>query len=389
VPPGRLFLKKGEIGDMPYSLTTLWHDRQRFLPGVLAVAFSSLLIALQCGLLLGLFSITSIPIDHTRADIWMGAPGVLSVDLGETIRGSYEGRLEKFRSHVSQVEPYLQGFAYWAKPEGGRELCMVIGSRLSPDALGAVKELTPDLRAKLSERNAIVIDESDKGRLGITNIGEYAEITGTRVRVVGFTQGLRSLAGPYVFCHIETARNLLKGLAPGQVTYVLAKCKNSEDAPRIVQELRKEYSDVSAFTSSEFSLKSRLHWLFKTKAGVALGYAALLGLLVGAVVTSQTLYAATVASVREFAVLRALGIPRWRIVGMVMSQSIWVGIFGVALGFVAVHAAKAIAATLGASVELPTWLQIAAAAVTMTMAILAGITALRSLRQVEPAMLLR
>ena len=44
-----------------------------FLPGVLAVAFSSLLIALQCGLLLGIFSITSIPIDHTRADIWMGA----------------------------------------------------------------------------------------------------------------------------------------------------------------------------------------------------------------------------------------------------------------------------------------------------------------------------
>src|SRR6516164_6446498 len=51
-----------------YSLATLWHERQRYLPGVLAVAFSALLIALQCGLLLGLFAITSIPIDHTAAD---------------------------------------------------------------------------------------------------------------------------------------------------------------------------------------------------------------------------------------------------------------------------------------------------------------------------------
>src|SRR4051812_6837060 len=146
---------------MPYSLTTLWHDRQRFLPGVLAVAFSSLLIALQCGLLLGLFSITSIPIDHTRADIWMGAPGVLSVDLGETIRGSNVARLIQLNDDIIQAEPYLQGFSYWAKPEGGRELCMVIGSRMSDDALGAVDLLTPELRAALTERDAIVVDESD------------------------------------------------------------------------------------------------------------------------------------------------------------------------------------------------------------------------------------
>ena len=60
---------------MSYSLATFWYERQRFLPGVLAVAFSALLIALQCGLLLGLFSITSIPIDHTQADVWVGGPG--------------------------------------------------------------------------------------------------------------------------------------------------------------------------------------------------------------------------------------------------------------------------------------------------------------------------
>ena len=49
---------------MAYTLSTLWYERQRYLPGVLAVAFSALLIALQCGLLLGLFSITSIPVDR-------------------------------------------------------------------------------------------------------------------------------------------------------------------------------------------------------------------------------------------------------------------------------------------------------------------------------------
>src|SRR5437764_5748116 len=125
-----------------------------------------------------------------------------------------------------------------------------------------------------------------------------------------------------------------------------------------------------------------MHWLLKTKAGIALGYAALLGLLVGAVVTNQTLYAATVASLKEYAVLRALGIPRWRIAGMVLAQSFWVGIIGVAIGFFAAHAARFLAAKVGANVELPIWLQVGAAVITLATALLAGLTALRSLRLV-------
>src|SRR5579883_2883362 len=97
---------------MSYALTTLWHERQRYVPGVLAVAFSALLIALQCGLLLGLFSITSIPIDHTKADVWMGAPAVLSVDLGRPIPESTLARMG-VQPEVERCEIYLQGFAFW------------------------------------------------------------------------------------------------------------------------------------------------------------------------------------------------------------------------------------------------------------------------------------
>ena len=37
--------------------------------------------------------------------------------------------------------------------------------------------------------------------------------------------------------------------------------------------------------------------------------------MVGAVITAQTLYSATTASAKEYAILLALGIPRWRISG--------------------------------------------------------------------------
>jgi putative ABC transport system permease protein len=372
---------------MSYALTILWHDRQRYLPAVLAVAFSAMLIAVQCGLLLGLFSITSMPVDHTDADIWMGAPGVLSVDLGRPIRESHLARLA-VQPEVTHCEVYVQGFAYWSKPNGATELCMVIGSRLEDGSLGVVDRLDHDLRTRLTEPGTIVIDESDRARLGVRGLGDVAEITGHRVRVVGFTRGLKSLAGPFVFCSVHTARGMLRQTEE-QTTYVLARCRHPEDAPKVVGRMRAQYPDVSTFTADEFSFRSRMHWLTKTKGGIALGYAAALGLLVGAVVTSQTLYAATAASLREYAVLRALGIPRWRMSGLVMAQSFWVGVLGICLTLPVVHGLARLADRLDVQVELPWWLQVGAAAVTLLMALFSGLFALRSLRQVEPVTLLR
>jgi putative ABC transport system permease protein len=372
---------------MSYSLATLWFERQRYLPGVLAVGFSALLIALQCGLLLGLFSITSMPIDRTRADVWMGAPGTLSVDLGRAIREGYLARMASM-PEIERCEVYLQGFAYWSKKTGSTELCMVIGSRLADGSLGAVDKLTPEQRAKLTEPGSIIIDESDMERLGVEKIGDTAEVTGHRVRIVDTTSGLKSLAGPYVFCSINTARQLLR-LLPDQVTYVLGKCRNPDDAARVARRLQERYPTIAAFTADEFSFRTRWHWLTKTKAGIALGYAAALGLLVGAVVTSQTLYAATAASMREFAVLRALGIPRWRMAALVMNQAFLVGIIGIGLALPAVYGLAQVADRLTVEVQLRWWLLGSAAAVTLVMALGSGLFALRSLRDVEPATLLR
>ncbi|MGF1578344.1 MAG: ABC transporter permease [Gemmataceae bacterium] len=372
---------------MSYALATLWHDRQRFLPGVLAVAFSALLIALQCGLLLGLFSITSLPIDETRADIWVGHPAVHSVDLGRHIPIQWQSYLSM--PEVTRVEHYRQGFAYWSKPSGGAELCLVIGSRLGEDALGAVNELRRKERALLTEPGSVIIDESEFDRLGVENVGDTAEINGFRVRIVGTVTGYKSLAGPYIFCSLETARPLLR-MTKEQTTFILARCTTEEGAKTVVQRLQARYpKKLSAFTAPDFSIRSRVHWLTKTKAGIALGFAAALGLFVGAVVTYQTLSAATLASIKEYAVLRALGIPRWRMAMTVLTQSFWVGVVGVCLALPFVYGFGLFANWLGAKVHLPWWLLTSAVTVTMCMALISGLTALRTLRHVEPMTLLR
>jgi putative ABC transport system permease protein len=375
---------------MNFALATLWHERQRYIPGVLAVAFSAVLIALTCGLLIGLLKITSIPITRTRADVWVGSAGVLSVDIAGKVPTTWYSRVMECPNVVT-CEEYCEGFQKWKKPDGADELCIIIGSRLEDGALGAVAALTPELREKLTEPNAVVIDEHELPRLGLkTGIGETGEIMGRKVRIVGLVHGYGSLAGPYVFCSLSTARPLLR-LRQDEASYLLAKCRQPEDSRVVADQLRRNFGEeMSAYTSGEFSSRSEMHWLTKTKAGVAMGALSVLGLFVGAVVTGFTLYAATASSIREYAVLRALGIPRWRMGMSVIAHSFWVGIFGVLLGVAATYGVARLFQWAGnLKVFLAPWLLASVAVITLAMAVLSGLAALRILRKVEPANLLR
>ena len=149
----------------------------------------------------------------------------------------------------------------------------------------------------------------------------------------GLVRGLKSLGPPYLFCSLRTAYQLqpLFRDYPGHTMYLLGRCRTPADAPAVARRLR-ERSDLSVFTREEFSARTQIFWATRTEAGIGMGFTALLSLLVGMAVTSQTLYAATAASLREYAVLRALGIPRWRMAGVVMAQSLWVGLGGIAAG---------------------------------------------------------
>jgi putative ABC transport system permease protein len=376
---------------MSYALQTLWHERSRYASGVLAVTFSAVLIALQCGLLLGLFKVTSIPIDHTTADIWVGSTAVPSVDLGKPIPTSYLSRVQGVPG-VTSVELYIANFANFTKPVGGTELCFLLGSDVDYRSAGAANVLTREQLDALTLPDSVIVDESDMKRLGfLDNPDGKAKINGREVKLVGTVRGLNSLAAPWVLCSLYTARHLLGFLLPqDNVTYLLARCDSPERAKQVTHDLKKQYeSEMAVYTAEDFSTRSRMYWLLRTKAGVALGYAALLGLVVGAVITAQTLYSATAANAKEFAILLALGIPRWRISLMVLNQSFWVGVIGVALAYPICLLLRTAARQVAADVDLRWEVLLGTSIVTLGMALVSGVFALRSVRQIEPMSLLR
>src|SRR5262245_27778899 len=235
---------------MKYALASLWYERHRYVPGVMAVAFSALLILLQCGLLTGMFSLTSIPVDNAAADVWVGHRMNMSVDLGRSVPKRWLARVAA-QPEVIQAESFVLGMIVLDKANGRSELCTVVGARLDDGSLGAVRQLTPQLRARLSEPGAVVADRSDLRRLGFEKIGDVGEVLGRRVRMVGIVEGLKSLAAPYLFCSLETAHMLFNGVRPDQTIFVLAKCQHPHQASMVAQRLREDYAHLSALTSGE------------------------------------------------------------------------------------------------------------------------------------------
>ena len=372
---------------LSYTASFLWHERPRFLAAVLAVAFSAVLITVQTGMVLGIYSATSIPIDHTSADVWIGGPRLPSVDAGLGISEEHLTRVAGL-SGVARVEPLVLGYSAWVRANGTRDNCIVIGSRLADGALGAVGELSAEQRVRLGEPGAVILDQSDAARLGVRSVGDTAEVAGRRVRIVGLVTGLKGLSGPFVFCSMDTARQLI-GMSPDQITYLLVGCRQPEDGAAVVHAVRR-HADLSGYTSADFSQRTRLHWLTQTPGGLATVLMVALALLVGAVVTRQALYAATIASVREYALLRALGIRQRRIATFVLGQSLGVGVAGVLVALPLIAGlGQLVAVLIGARMLLPWWLLGTFLGLTLLMAALSGLATLRSLRLMDPVMLLR
>jgi putative ABC transport system permease protein len=252
--------------------------------------------------------------------------------------------------------------------------------------------MSPQIRGQLTRPGAVTIYSPDKARLGLQEgVSEVAEVGGQRVQLAGVMyEGGRQIGmTPGFYCSLRTARRLLPNLGTDQTMYLIARCRNPAERGTIARELRERYPDMAVMTREEFADLTRNYWLVKTNAGVILMFIAALGLLVGAVITGQTLYSATVAAKREFAMLRALGVPHRPMAGMVLAQSFWVAVLGVGLAYPICLGLSEAALSQGIEAKLPPWLLAATGLFVVGIAVTAGSAALRSLRGAEPELLLR
>ena len=381
----------------PVSLAraTLRHEWRRFLAAVLAVAFSGLLVLVQLGLLIGMFGTVAVYIDESDADLWVGFTGTQSIDLGKPFNAQIETRLHTHPA-VADVEPFIFAQSDWRTPAGANLYAYMLGIDPDHKAMAFAKVLPLATRALLLEPMTVIVDAADQEKLGV-NLeqpgGNTAEIGGRRVKVAAVVQGLRAIGGVNIVTSLSTARSIDGSAARErqEVSYFLIRLKPGSDATTVRAELNPQgaLKLFQVWTATEFSHHSQLYWLTESGAGAGFAFSTLLGLLVGIIVTSQTLMAAITASIREYATLRALGVAQRSLRAVVLEQSFWIGIAGLLLTGALSALIGSIAHAAYVAIAFPPWAIGMTAALILIIALGSGLLALRALGRADPASLLR
>jgi len=297
---------------------------------VIGIGIAFFLAAAQIGLLVGWINTNSAIIRHAGVDIWVMAEETRAFDYGTAIP---RHRVQQVSSvpGVVWAEGMLMGWATWQHPDGKRINVEIVG--LDSSLIGGPWHMVAGNIAAIEQPETVIIDELSYDVLGLRELGEEAEIEGNRAILGGISSGVRTFtAAPFVFTSIENALEYSPYYKSDEISFVMAKVAPGENPEAVRDRIMAEVSNVEALTTDEFAERSVKYWMLETGVGITVIITAALGLLVGAVIMSQTLFAITQDHIGNYATLLALGFHQKTLRQIILTQSLSLGGLGILVG---------------------------------------------------------
>ena len=398
---------------MSLALATLLYEWRRYMAAVVALAFSGLLILAQVGIFVGIGKGFTAQIDRARADIMVLGPGAKALFGGPS--GLPRRMIPLVYSHpeVTQVAP-LDGsggrFQNILSPEqqakeearaktkgkgkpGGSarksEFVNVTVIDAIPGYVTVPTDYTQSMIEALRRPYAIAVDETALKRLGVKK-GDKALYNGKTVYVAVVTKGYPNIIQPTLVMSRDTLRMLGEADTGQRVGPLMVEIQDPSRAEIVAAQLNKKGDGkFRAWTRQELADANSGAMLDDQIIGIILGFSAFLGLLIGVIITWQTLRGAIMANIKEFASLRALGVSMGDLRNIVMELSFWVGIVGVLAAGLLTWLVSLIAVAGGVPMYFPPTLIGIVAVFLVVIAMLSGFLSLGILKNSQPADLLR
>jgi ABC-type antimicrobial peptide transport system permease subunit len=160
------------------------------------------------------------------------------------------------------------------------------------------------------------------------SVGETVELGGSRFRVVGIYESGATFEEMGGVISLRDAQSFMG--RPRKVTMYMVKIDNPSQAQGIVDRINNELPDAYASLSGEFvEQMPDLQAMDGMMAAISF-----LAIAVGGIGVLNTMLMSVLERTREIGVLRALGWRRIRVLGMIINESLLLGIMGGAAGII-------------------------------------------------------
>jgi putative ABC transport system permease protein len=369
------------------ALKMLMHHRTRVGVTITGIGVAFFLSAAQIGLLVGWCKTTSALVRYAGVDIWVMAPRTPALDYGTPIPRI---RLHQTRNvaGAAWAEAMYLGWNFWQRPDGRRVNVELVG--LDDSLSGGPWTMSQGDLQEIHRPHSVVVDDLYLDVLGVNGIGDEAELLGKRAVVRAISREVRTFTtSPFVFTSLKSALRYDERYREDEITYVLVRCAPGHDPQLVRDAIEREVPHVEALTSDEFARRTAKYWMLETGAGFGVVITAALGLVVAAVIISQTLFAITHDHLPNYATLFALGFSSRRLVCTVLAQSVMLGVAGIVVG----SAIYFFAAYFGATSPIPLatdgLMFMLHIVICVASSVMASCVAIRSLFKIDPVLVFR
>src|SRR5262245_43410169 len=169
---------------------SLLHDKLRFLITVSGVAFAVTLVFVQVGLFLGLLDNASITIEHIDADLWVTSKNTPNIDFAHTFPDSAVQRVRSVPG-VARADNLIVWFMTMNLPSAAQEGTEVYALQ-DFSRWNIPWNVEEGSLADLKRGQYFFLDNSAVKRYGSFAVGDYREILGQRMKLVGRTKDAKS-----------------------------------------------------------------------------------------------------------------------------------------------------------------------------------------------------
>jgi putative ABC transport system permease protein len=370
------------------AVKMLLHDKIRFLITVSGVAFAVTLVLVQAGLFVGILDNSTITIRNLRADLWVTSKNAPNLDF---VHQFPEQNLYRVRSTpgVKHADNLILAFMQFSLPSGAEETAVVYGLE-DFERWRFPWRVTAGSVSDLKRGPYLMLDESAEKRFGKFALGDYREVQGQRLKVIGTTRDAKSFTTtPLAFMDYARAQSLVPDLLSGKTSYILVKLEPGADVEAVRSELarRLPYNDV--YTSAAWAERSRNYWIANTGIGFNAYLTVFLGCLVGIVIVAQTLYTSTMEHLREFGTVKAIGGSNFDIYKILGKQALIAAALGFCFGYLPARLIEPAVAKSGLKLILLPELTISVFVGTLVLCLCSALLSFKKVASIDPGLVFR
>ncbi|QTN31208.1 ABC transporter permease [Akkermansiaceae bacterium] len=295
----------------------------------------------QVGMMLGWIETSTLGVSRAEADLWVVGEKSPAFDYGSPIPRQ---RLYQARSveGVAWAEPLFMAWTVWKRPDGRQVNIEMVG--VDRGLVGGPERMEAGRLRDVMREKSVVVDAMYLDLLGVEKVGDRHEIQGRRADVVGISEGVRTFtASPFVFTSIEDAIRYDQRYRHDEITYVMVKCEPGVAVDVVAERLRRMLPSGEVLTAEAFRLRSARYWMVETGIGFSVVVTALLGVVIGGLVVSQTLFGLLQDHRPHYATMLALGFRERTLAMVVMFQAVGLWVVGAVGGLGVFLALKVVA----------------------------------------------